>query len=131
MSTTQYSYAVGRRKTAVAQVRLHAGKGASTVNTLPIDTYIKRADLFQIIYSPLKTAGVYESFHFDVIVKGSGESAQAQAIRHGIARALTLANSSLRHALKGAGLLTRDARKVERKKPGLHKARKAGSWSKR
>jgi small subunit ribosomal protein S9 len=56
MSTTQYSYAVGRRKTAVAQVRLHAGKGASTVNKLPIDTYIKRADLFQIIYSPLKTA---------------------------------------------------------------------------
>jgi len=131
MSTKQYSYAIGRRKTAVAQVRLYAGKGASTINKQPIDAYVKRADLFQTIYSPLKTAGMYENFHFDVIVAGSGESAQAQAIRHGIARALTLADTSLRQALKGAGLLTRDARKVERKKPGLHKARKAGSWSKR
>lgn len=131
MSTKQYSYAIGRRKTAVAQVRLYAGKGASTINKQPIDAYVKRADLFQAIYSPLKTAGMYENFHFDVIVAGSGESAQAQAIRHGIARALTLADTNLRQALKGAGLLTRDARKVERKKPGLHKARKAGSWSKR
>lgn len=131
MSTKQYSYAIGRRKTAVAQVRLYAGKGASTINEQSIDTYVKRADLFQTIYSPLKTAGVYENFHFDVVVAGSGESAQAQAIRHGIARALTLSDTALRQALKGAGLLTRDARKVERKKPGLHKARKAGSWSKR
>lgn len=131
MSTKQYSYAIGRRKTAVAQVRLYAGKGASTINKQTIDTYVKRADLFQTIYSPLKTAGMYENFHFDVIVAGSGESAQAQAIRHGIARALTLADTALRQALKGAGFLTRDARKVERKKPGLHKARKAGSWSKR
>jgi small subunit ribosomal protein S9 len=131
MSTKQYSYAIGRRKTAVAQVRLYAGKGASTINKQPIDAYVKRADLFQTIYSPLKTAGMYENFHFDVTVLGSGESAQAQAISHGIARALTLADTSLRQALKGAGLLTRDARKVERKKPGLHKARKAGSWSKR
>lgn len=74
---------------------------------------------------------MYESFHFDVIVAGSGESSQAQAIQHGIARALTLADTTLRQTLKGAGLLSRDARKVERKKPGLHKARKAGSWSKR
>lgn len=131
MSTKQYSYAIGRRKTAVAQVRLYTGKGASTINKESIDTYVKRADLFQTIYSPLKTVGMYENFHFDVIVAGSGESSQAQAIRHGIARALTLADTNLHLALKGAGLLTRDARKVERKKPGLHKARKAGSWSKR
>ena len=131
MSTKQYSYAIGRRKTAVAQVRLYAGKGASTINKESIDTYVKRADLFQTIYSPLKTVGMYENFHFDVIVAGSGESAQAQAIRHAIARALTLADMALRPTLKGAGMLTRDARKVERKKPGLHKARKAGSWSKR
>lgn len=71
MSTTQYSYAIGRRKTAVAQVRLYAGKGASTINKESIDTYIKRADLFQTIYSPLKTVGMYENFHFDVIVAGS------------------------------------------------------------
>lgn len=125
MSTTQYSYAIGRRKTAVAQVRLYAGNGSSTINKESIDTYIKRADLFQIIYSPLKTVGMYDNFHFDVIVAGSGESAQAQAIRHGIARALTLTDTNLRQSLKGAGLLSRDARKVERKKPGLHKARKA------
>ncbi len=100
MATTQYSYAIGRRKTATAQVRLYSGKGASTVNKLPIDTYVKRADLFQTIYAPLKTVGMYENFHFDVIVAGSGESAQAQAISHGISRALTLANSALRQALK-------------------------------
>jgi small subunit ribosomal protein S9 len=131
MSTKQYSYAIGRRKTAVAQARLYAGKGASTVNGKPIDTYVTRADLFSAIYSPLKTAGVYDNFHFDIKVEGSGESAQAIAIRHALARALTVADASLRQALKGAGFLSRDARKVERKKPGLHKARKSPSWSKR
>lgn len=131
MSNKKYSYAVGRRKTAVAQVRLYAGKGESTINTLPIETYVKRSDLFHVIYSPLKVAGVYDGFHFDITVSGSGESAQAEAIRHAIARALTVTDENLRKALKGAGFLTRDARKVERKKPGLHKARKAGSWSKR
>lgn len=131
MSTKQYSYAIGRRKTAVAQARLYAGKGASTVNGKPIDTYVTRADLFSAIYSPLKTAGVYDNFHFDIKVEGSGESAQAIAIRHALARALTVADASLRQALKGAGFLSRDARKVERKKPGFHKARKSPSWSKR
>ena len=106
-------------------------QGANTANGMPLETYIKRADLFSAIYSPLKTAGVYESFHFDIQVSGSGESAQAQAIRHAVARALVVADENLRKALKGAGFLTRDSRKVERKKPGLHKARKAGSWSKR
>jgi len=83
------------------------------------------------VYSPLKIAGVYDSFHFDIIVSGSGESAQAEAIRHAVARALVESDANLKTTLKGAGFLTRDARKVERKKPGLHKARKAGSWSKR
>ena len=131
MSEKKYAYAVGRRKTAVAQVRLYAGKGESTANGIALETFVKRADLFSKIYAPLKTAGVYDSFHFDVKVAGSGESAQAEAIRHAIARALVITDENLRKALKGAGLLTRDSRKVERKKPGLHKARKGPSWSKR
>ena len=68
---TQYSYAVGRRKTAVAQVRLFKGKGTNTANGMPLETYVKRTDLFATIYSPLKTAGVWEAFHFDVTVEGS------------------------------------------------------------
>jgi small subunit ribosomal protein S9 len=131
MSDTKYSYALGRRKTAVAQIRLFKGKGESTINTKSVDTYITRSDLFHMIYSPLKIAGVYDSFHFDIKVAGSGPASQAGAIRHAIARALVLSDENLRQVLKGAGFLTRDARKVERKKPGLHKARKAGSWSKR
>ncbi|MBP6981421.1 30S ribosomal protein S9 [Candidatus Gracilibacteria bacterium] len=131
MSEKQYSYAVGRRKTATAQVRLFKGKGANTANGLPLETYIKRADLFSQIYAPLKTAGLYDAFHFEVKVEGSGESAQAGAIRHAIARALVVVDENLKSALKGAGFLTRDARQVERKKPGLRKARKSPSWSKR
>lgn len=131
MSESKYAYAVGRRKTAVAEVRLYKGKGTNTANGQPLETYIKRADLFSIIYAPLKTAGVYESFHFDIQVSGSGESAQAGAMRHAVSRALVLVDENLRKALKGAGFLTRDARKVERKKPGKPKARKSGSWSKR
>lgn len=131
MSESKYAYAVGRRKTAVAKIRLYKGKGTNTANGLPLEAYVKRADLFSLIYAPLKTAGVYESFHFDIEVSGSGESAQAQAIRHAVSRALVVADANLRKTLKGAGFLTRDARQVERKKPGLHKARKAGSWSKR
>jgi small subunit ribosomal protein S9 len=131
MSDTKYSYAVGRRKTAVAEVRLYKGKGANTANGMPLETYIKRGDLFSLIYSPLKTAGVYEGFHFDITVEGSGECAQAGAMRHAISRALVVADENLRKALKGAGFLTRDARQVERKKPGRPKARKGPSWSKR
>ncbi len=131
MSVKKYSYAVGRRKTAVAQVRLFAGKGESTINGKTLDSYITRSDLFGAIYAPLKIVGMYDAFHFEVKVSGSGDSAQADAIRHGIARALVVADENLKQALRGAGFLTRDARKVERKKPGLHKARKSPSWSKR
>lgn len=131
MASNQYFYAVGRRKTAVAQVRLFSGKGDSTINGLPFDAYIKRADLFQTLFSPLKVAGVAEGYHFEVTVEGSGESAQIQAIRHALSRALVIADENLKKALKGAGFLSRDSRQVERKKPGLHKARKGPSWSKR
>jgi small subunit ribosomal protein S9 len=131
MSEKKYAYAVGRRKTAVAEIRLYTGKGENTANGAALESYVKRADLFHKIYSPLKTAGVFDAFHFDAKVSGSGENAQAEAIRHAIARALVVNDENLRKALKGAGLLTRDSRKVERKKPGLHKARKGPSWSKR
>lgn len=71
MAETKYSYAVGRRKTAVAEIRLYKGKGANTANGLPLETYVKRADLFSKIYAPMKIAGVFEGFHFDVSVAGS------------------------------------------------------------
>ena len=131
MSAKKYSYAVGRRKSAVAQVRLFAGKGESTINGKAVDGYVHRADLFHTIYAPLKTAGVYDGFHFEAKVSGSGEASQAEAIRHGIARALVVADENLKQTLRGSGFLTRDGRKVERKKPGLKKARKSPSWSKR
>lgn len=131
MSAKKYSYAVGRRKTAVAQVRLFAGKGESKINEKAVDAYVHRADLFHTIYSPLKIAGVFDAFHFEVKVSGSGESAQAEAIRLGIARALVVADENLKQVLRGTGYLTRDSRTVERKKPGLKKARKSPSWSKR
>jgi len=126
----EYTYSIGRRKTATAQVRLFAGKGESTVNDRPLKEYISRTDLVSLVHVPFKVAGAGD-YHFSVIVRGSGESAQAQAIAHGISRALVLIDETCKTALREHGLLTRDARKVERKKPGLHKARKAIQWSKR
>lgn len=126
----KYTYSIGRRKTATAQVRLFSGKGESTVNERPLKEYITRTDLLSLVHVPLKLVGSGD-YHFSVIVRGSGESAQAQAIAHGIARALVLNDDACKSTLREQGLLTRDARKVERKKPGLHKARKAIQWSKR
>jgi small subunit ribosomal protein S9 len=128
---SKYTYAVWKRKTASAQVRLFEWKGDNIINWIPINEYINRSDLFDVIYSPLKITKLKDNFYIEVKVSGSGESAQAQAIRHGIARALVLKDPNLRPILKEAWFLTRDARKVERKKPGLHKARKAVQWSKR
>ena len=127
---TKYTYAIGRRKTATAQVRLFSGKGDSLVNEKPLKEYVTRADLLSLVHTPLKAAGLGD-FYFTVKVVGSGESAQAQAIAHGISRALVEIDPSVKTVLREAGLLTRDARKVERKKPGLHKARKRIQWSKR
>jgi small subunit ribosomal protein S9 len=126
----KYTYAIGRRKTATAQVQLFAGKGDSLVNDRPLKEYVTRDDLLSLVHTPVKTAGLGD-FYFVVKVTGSGESAQAQAIAHGISRALVLVDDSVKTALRSKGLLTRDARKVERKKPGLHKARKRIQWSKR
>lgn len=127
----KYTYTIWRRKTASAQVKLFEGKGNDMVNGKKITDYVTRSDLFDTIYSPLKICKVKEKFYFEVSIAGSGVSAQAEAIRHGLARSLASLNEGNKTLLKAEGLLTRDARKVERKKPGKHKARKGMQWSKR
>ncbi|MCD5385076.1 30S ribosomal protein S9 [Candidatus Gracilibacteria bacterium] len=127
----KYTYTIGRRKTASAQVKLFEGKGNDMINGKKITDYVTRTDLFDTIYSPLKMCKVKEKFYFEVQISGSGISAQAEAIRHGLARSLASSDEGFKAILKASGLLTRDARKVERKKPGNHKARKGMQWSKR
>ncbi len=124
-------YATGKRKTAVARVILKPGSGTYQVNGRALDQHFPRIRLQRVAKQPLETVG-YQS-QMDVVAKihGGGVSAQAGALRHGIARALVEADPELRVALKREGFLTRDARIVERKKAGLHKARKAPQFSKR
>lgn len=131
MTATKYIYAVWKRKTATAQVRLYEWKWESTINWVSFQEYVKRWDLFSLLLKPLKLTKQENNYYFSAEVEWSGESAQAQAIKHGLSKALVESNWTLKKAIKEAGLLTRDARKVERKKPGLHKARKATQWSKR
>lgn len=128
---SKYIYNVWKRKTASAQVRLFEGKGKNTINGKDVSEYITRADLFDVVFSPLKLCKVKENFYFEVVVSGSWVSAQAEAIRHGLSRNLSEKDEWFRKVLKAAWFLTRDARKVERKKPGKKKARKSPSWSKR
>ena len=129
----RYLYAVGRRKTAVAQVRLYPVDKAETavVNGKAIRTYFGTAALEATALSPLKIAGLEETFTITVLVRGGGLHGQADAVKLGVARALLKHDALLRSTLKAQGLLTRDARAVERKKPGLKKARRAPQWSKR
>ncbi|HYD47918.1 MAG TPA: 30S ribosomal protein S9 [Terriglobales bacterium] len=123
--------ATGRRKTAVARVRLLPGSGAVQVNRLAIEKYFGRATSRMIIAQPFELTGTAGRFDTSVNVRGGGLSAQAAAIRHGITRALLEANPDLRPQLKKAGYVTRDPREVERKKYGRHKARKRPQYSKR
>lgn len=127
----KYTYALGKKKTASAQVRIFEWKGDSTINGRALGEYIARKDLFETVFAPLKLCKLDDKIYFVVDVQGSGESSQAAAIAHGISRALVEKDEAHRPLLKAAGFLTRDARKVERKKPGLKKARKSPSWSKR
>lgn len=127
-----YYYGTGRRKNAVAAVRLAPGSGKITINSKDIDEYFGLDTLKLLVRQPLAATETEDKF--DVIVKavGGGISGQAGAIRHGIARALVEADEdSYKSVLKAAGFLTRDARMKERKKPGLKKARKASQFSKR
>jgi len=123
---------VGRRKRAIARVRLiKNGKGAITVNGKAYDKYFTTFELREIVTSPLKTSGQETSVDVSVMVKGGGIRGQAEAVRHGISRALIQLNQTFRKSLKKLGYLTRDSRKRERKKFGLKGARRAPQWSKR
>lgn len=127
----KYIKAVGRRKTAVAQVRLYEdGKGAIVVNGQKLSQYFTPESL-SAVSQPLKVTGHARDFNFSIIVKGGGKSGQMEAVRHGISRAILLFDTAAKEALKANGFLTRDPRKVERKKPGFRKARKRPQWSKR
>ena len=127
----QHHYGTGRRKTAVARVFIRPGKGAITVNGRPVDEFFSRETGRMVVRQPLELTKTTANFDIVVNVDGGGESGQAGAVRHGIARALIQYDAALKPALKKAGLVTRDARAVERKKVGLHKARKRHQFSKR
>jgi len=124
--------ATGKRKTSVARVRMvPGGEGKITVNRRSLDDYFGRPTSRMVVHQPLELTGTEGQYDITVNVGGGGISAQASAIRHGITRALMLANPELRPPLKKAGYVTRDPREVERKKYGRHKARKRPQYSKR
>ena len=129
--SAEIHYATGRRKTSSARVYLKKGKGAIVVNDRKLDEYFGRKVAQMLVKQPLELAELSEKIDLDVKVKGGDSFGQAGAIRHGISRALVSYDEELRPQLKKAGLLTRDPRKVERKKPGLVKARKSKQFSKR
>lgn len=132
MTQEKYYYAIGRRKTAVATVRLFEKSGISMLNSKPLtDIYTREYDQKRLM-APFSIAGLNpKDYHITVVAKGSGPSGQLDAIKLGVARALVKMNAELRSPLKKAGLLTRDSRMVERKKPGFIKARKVEQFSKR
>lgn len=128
----RYFYGTGRRKSAVARVRLYPGNGTIQVNNKTAREYFGGRDLYQLMISePLRLTNLFDRFNVHVRVAGGGYTGQAGAVRHGIARALTKFEPELRPALRRAGLLTRDARVKERKKVGLKRARKAPQYTKR
>ena len=129
--STDIHYATGRRKTSSARVYLKKGKGNISVNDKKLDEYFGRKVAQMLVMQPIELAELVEKIDINVKVKGGGSFGQAGAIRHGISRALTSFDEGLRPQLKQAGLLTRDPRRVERKKPGLVKARKSKQFSKR
>lgn len=125
------NYGTGRRKTSSARVYVRPGSGNIVINGRPLDVYFGRQTTRMIVRQPLELTGLSDKFDILVNVKGGGNSGQAGAIRHGITRALIEYDESLRPVLRKAGFVTRDAREVERKKVGLHKARRAVQFSKR
>jgi small subunit ribosomal protein S9 len=125
------NYGTGRRKTSAARVFISSGSGNITVNKYPLDQYFGRETARMIVRQPLEVAELVDKVDIQVTVRGGGNSGQAGAIRHGIARALVEHDENLRVSMRRAGFLTRDAREVERKKVGLRKARKRPQFSKR
>jgi small subunit ribosomal protein S9 len=128
---TQNTQTTGRRKEAVARVRLRPGTGTITVNGRALDAYFTSATHRQMLTQPLRDTSTEVTYDVDATIAGGGMAGQAGALRLGIARALVEVDETLRGTLKKAGLLTRDARKKESKKYGLKKARKAPQYSKR
>ena len=131
MAETSYNYGTGRRKTSVARVFIKPGKGAFVVNDKMLDEYFARETGRMAVRQPLVLTDHLQTFDIKVNVDGGGESGQAGAVRHGLTRALIEYDPALKPTLSKAGLVTRDAREVERKKVGLHKARRAKQFSKR
>mgnify|MGYP001179197562 FL=1 len=127
----QANYGTGRRKAAVARVYIKAGSGKMVVNKKPLDQFFSRETGRMLVRQPLEVTDSQSAFDIQVNVTGGGETGQAGAVRHGIARALVDYDASLKPALRQAGLITRDAREVERKKVGLKKARRRPQFSKR
>ncbi len=130
MSVTQ-NYGTGRRKNSTARVFLRAGTGQISINGRTLQEYFGRETSRMVVMQPLELVEMTEKFDLHITVKGGGDSGQAGAIRHGITRALMSYDEALRSPLRKAGYVTRDARMVERKKVGLHKARKRPQYSKR
>ena len=131
MATAETYYGTGRRKSSTARVFITSGKGEISINKRPLDVFFGRETARMIVRQPLVLSEMEGKFDINVTVTGGGISGQAGAIRHGITRALMQYDEELRPSLRKAGFVTRDARKVERKKFGLHKARKAPQFSKR
>jgi small subunit ribosomal protein S9 len=127
----EYRYGTGRRKSAVARVFIKPGKGAFVVNDKPVDQYFGRETGRMVVRQPLVMTNHLNTFDVLVNVDGGGESGQAGAVRHGLTRALIEYDGALKPMLSKAGLVTRDAREVERKKVGFHKARRRKQFSKR
>ena len=127
----KYSEAVGRRKTAIARVRLYPGKGKIIVNKKAMTEYFPLVKLQEKVYAPLNITGRKESFDIEVKAVGGGITGQAEAVRLGISRALLLEDADVKSSLKKEGLMTRDSRRRERKKPGKRSARRSPQWSKR
>ncbi len=130
MAQTQIN-STGRRKSSTARVFLTPGSGNITVNNRPLDVYFGRETARMVVRQPLEVADMSDKVDLKITVVGGGNTGQAGAIRHGIARALTAFDEALRSPMRKAGFLTRDAREVERKKVGLHKARRRPQFSKR
>ena len=129
--SVNYNYGTGRRKSAVARVFMKPGKGNIVVNDKPVDVFFSRETGRMVVRQPLALTEMLDKFDIMVNVCGGGESGQAGAVRHGITRALIDYDASLKPVLSKAGLVTRDAREVERKKVGLRKARRRKQFSKR
>lgn len=131
MAEPKYTYGTGKRKTAIARVKLLAGNGSIVVNDRPFQEYFPSLALQNVVLEPLKVTGTLSKLDATVKVEGGGVMGQAGALRHGIARALVKSDEGLRSVLRQYGLLTRDARIKERKKYGLKRARKAPQYTKR